>query len=138
MYKRILVPLDGWASARAVLPCIQSLAKVIRAELDFLRVLVNPVLKNSYSGSSIASCLVNELEAETKIYLKPGGMRRHKNSFLTGESSRTEAILAVADAMEVNRAKRSRTAVAVYSAESWEASSDCMTLPYPVRLLRSR
>jgi len=117
MYKRILVPLDGWASAQAVLPCVQSLAEVIRAEFDFLRVWVNPVLKNSYSGSSIASCLVNGLEAETKIYIKQGGMRRHKNSFLTGESSRTEAILAVADAMEVNRAKRSRTAVAVYSAE---------------------
>lgn len=70
MYKRILVPVDGSPLSEAVLPHAQALAQAEGAEIVLLRVAVNPSAEFSFSDPALASELIKEMEAETKIYLK--------------------------------------------------------------------
>jgi nucleotide-binding universal stress UspA family protein len=99
MYKKILIPLDGSPLAEAVLPHAQALANSVEAEVFLLRVAVNPAAEFSFSDPSIATDLIDTMEAETIEYLisirtklQKAGIR---TSFLIREGSIAETILEV-------------------------------------------
>jgi hypothetical protein len=86
MYKRILVPLDGSAPAKAV---------------------VKATFECAFLEPSVVSSLVDGLEAETQTYrtaITDGVQRESSQTFsLTGTCSTAEVPLAVVDARIVNR-----------------------------------
>jgi nucleotide-binding universal stress UspA family protein len=104
MYKKILVPLDGSSLAEAVLSHAQALATSEDAEIILLRVSVNPAAEFSFSDPSLASSLIDSLEAESLTYLQSIRAKLQKaglrTSFLIRQGPIAETILHVAT--EVN------------------------------------
>lgn len=101
MYKKILVPLDGSPLAEAVLPHVQALAESLGAEIILLRVAVNPAAEFAFSDPSLASDVVDTMEAETLDYIQSIRARLQRaglrTSFLIREGSTAETILVVAE-----------------------------------------
>jgi nucleotide-binding universal stress UspA family protein len=100
MYKTILVPLDGSPLAEAVLPHAQALATAEDAQIILLRVSVNPAAEFAFSEPSLASSLVDSLEAESLTYLQAIRARLQKaglrTRFLIRQGAVAEIILQVA------------------------------------------
>lgn len=104
MYRKILVPLDGSVLAEAVLPHAQALAKSEGAEIVLLRVAVDPGAEFAFSDASLASGMIQEMEAETQKYMADVSMRAASGggmvSTIVREGPVAETILAVAS--EIN------------------------------------
>ncbi len=106
MYKRILVPLDGSPLAESVVPHALALAKALDVEIVLLRVTVNPAAEFSFSDPGLASNLIQELEQESKTYIKAmctklekGGVRV---TYLLREGAVAETIIEAAETMQVD------------------------------------
>jgi nucleotide-binding universal stress UspA family protein len=82
-YKRILVCLDGSALAETALPHAQILASDEDAEILLLRVSANPAAEFSFSDPGIANSLIEEMEAETLVYMQSARGRLQKAGFRT-------------------------------------------------------
>lgn len=99
-YKKILVCLDGSALAETALPHAQTLASDENAEIILLRISVNPAAEFSFSDPSIATGLIEEMEAETLSYLQSERRKLQKagfrTSFLIRQGPIAETILVVA------------------------------------------
>jgi nucleotide-binding universal stress UspA family protein len=106
MYKKILIPLDGSPLAEAVLPHAQELANSLEAEVFLLRVAVNPAAEFSFSDPSIASCLIDTMEAESIDYLLSIRTKFQKTgihtSFLIREGSVADTILDVSTELQTD------------------------------------
>lgn len=100
MYNRILVPLDGSPLAEAVLPHAQALAVSEEAEIVLLRVSADPAAEFSFSDPSLASSLIDSLEAESLSYLQSIRARLQRaglrTSFLIRQGAIAETILQIA------------------------------------------
>ena len=106
MYNKILVPLDGSALAEAVLPHAQALATSEEAEIILLRVSADPAAEFSFSDPSLASSLIEGLEAESLTYLQSIRARLQRaglrSSFLIRQGAIAETILRVADEVKAD------------------------------------
>jgi len=106
MYKKILVPLDGSPLAEAVLPHAQALAISDDAEIFLLRVSVNPAAEFSFSDPSLASQLIDDLEAESLTHLQSIRARLQRTglrtSFLIRQGAIAETILRVAEEVKAD------------------------------------
>ncbi len=104
MYKKILVPLDGSATAETILPHAQALAQSEGAEIILLRVAADPAAEFAFSDPALAVSFVQQLESDTKQYLAEMQARLASEgtrvSTLNREGAVAETILAVAT--EVN------------------------------------
>jgi nucleotide-binding universal stress UspA family protein len=100
MYKTILIPMDGSPLAEAVLPHAQGLTTSEDAQIILLRVSVNPAAEFAFSDPSLASNLVDSLEAESLTYLQSIRARLQKaglrTKFLIRQGAVAETILQVA------------------------------------------
>ena len=106
MYKKILVPLDGFPLADAVLPHAQALASSEEAQITLLRVSADPAAEFSFSDPSLASQLIEDLEAESLTYLQSIRARLQRaglrTSFLIRQGAIAETILGVAAEIEAD------------------------------------
>ena len=96
-YKKILVCLDGSALAEAALPHAQMLASDEEAEIVLLRVSANPAAEFSFSDPSLADNFIQEMEAETLVYMQSARSKLQKagfrTSFLICQGATAETVL---------------------------------------------
>ncbi|MFZ1042202.1 MAG: universal stress protein [Anaerolineales bacterium] len=106
MYKRILVPLDGSPLAEAILPHAEVIAKAMEAEIILLYVIPGPAAEFSVDPHTIAIDVLQDAEAEMKIYLKNECSKVEKEGFrvtyLIREGIVVDTILDVAQVMQAN------------------------------------
>ncbi len=106
MFKRILVPLDGSPLAETVLPHAEALAQALDAEVILLRVTVNPAAEYSFSDPGLASDLIQQIEQESKTYIKAMCARLEKNgvraTYLIRQGIVADTILQVSEAMQAD------------------------------------
>jgi len=106
MYKKILVPLDGSATAEGVLPHAQALAFSEGAEIVLLRVAVNPALEFAFTDPGIMDNIIEEIEAQCKTYMNEIEARLKaanvKVSSLIREGAVADVILSTADELGVD------------------------------------
>jgi len=104
MYKRILVPLDGSPLSEAILPHTEVIAKAMRAEIILLYIIPGPAPEFSVDPHTIGIDVLQEAEAEMKIYLKNACSKVEKEGFrvtyLIREGIVVDTILEVAQIMQ--------------------------------------
>src|SRR5512141_1708176 len=106
MYRKILVPLDGFKVAEGVLPHAKALAYSEGAELILLTVGTNPASDFAFSDPGLARSAVLEQEERSKKYiteiesqLKSAGF---KTSTLLRVGAVADVILGVADELQID------------------------------------
>ncbi len=107
MYKRILIPLDGSASAEAVFPHIQPFIPAFNPEIILLQVLLEPHEEFAVPTSPLAPPKsIRKIQTKTKSYLKKVCAKLEKEgmraTYLIREGGIPETILEVADIMQAD------------------------------------